>query len=590
MEKRLEALRGMFPDEGIDGVLVPRGDAFSGEEVPAADERLAFVSGFTGSAGMAVVTRDRAALFSDGRYTLQMGKQTGGGWECHTSPETELSDWLVENAKGMTIGFDPWLMPVGLRNRLEGHPGLSATFKPLAANPVDAIWPDRPERPQGKVLDYPAAHAGMSRKEKIAACLARMKEEVRASGAESAGGMLISDPTALAWLLNIRGRDLDHTPVVLAFAFLDASGKVTVFADEGRFADCDRGGLAFADPSDLGEVLGAVNGSVLVGLATCPVAVEGMLGKKAVNAESPILMMKAVKTEAEAAAFEEAHRLDAVAMARFLHWFGEVVGSRPVREAEVTEKLVEFRSKSPAFIGPSFHSICGGGPNGAIVHYRPEHGSDLEIPRDSLCLVDSGGQYEGATTDITRTIATGEAPPEMAERYTLVLKAHIALARCRFPGGTSGAQLDAIARAPLWMAGLDYNHGTGHGVGCGLGVHEGPVNISRRDSRPILPGMVLSNEPGYYKPGAYGIRIENLVHFRSDDSDGMLYAHNLTLVPYDRRLVRVEMLDEAEIAWVDSYHQRVRGEVGPLLEEAGDDGVAAWLEAAAAPLGQGPAG
>ena len=584
MDRRLEALRGMFPDMGVDGVMIPRGDAFSGEEVPAADERLAFISGFTGSAGMAVVTADRAALFSDGRYTLQMGNQTGPEWECFTSPGTEPADWLRDNAKGMSIGFDPWLMPVGLRNRLEGHPGLQATFKPLSGNPVDAIWRDRPPRPKGKALDYPAVHAGLTRREKIDACLARMRDVAGGPKGEPPGGMLISDPAALAWLLNIRGRDLDHTPVVLAFAFLDASGRVTVFAGAERFADCDRDGLAFADESDLAKTLKAAKGPVLVGLATCPVAVEAMLGKKALNAENPILMMKAVKSEAEVAAFEEAHRLDAVAMARFLHWFGGALESGPVREAEVADKLVEFRSSSPAFIGPSFSTICGGGPNGAIVHYRAEAGSDIEIPRDSLCLVDSGGQYEGATTDITRTVATGEVSEELATRYTLVLKAHIALARCRFPEGTTGIQLDAIARAPLWRAGMDYNHGTGHGVGCALGVHEGPANISRQSDRAILPGMVLSNEPGFYEPGAYGIRIENLVHI-GRGGDGMLHARDLTLVPYDRRLIRADMLDADEAAWIDAYHGRVGKEVGPMVGEVGEAGLAAWFEAAVAPLG-----
>ena len=584
MDKRLKALRGMFADMGVDGVMIPRGDAFAGEEVAAADERLAFISGFTGSAGTAVVTADRAVLFSDGRYTLQMDNQTGPDWECFTSPEVELAGWLAENAEGMTLGFDPWLVPVGLRNRLERHPGLHATFKPLAGNPVDAIWRDRPPRPKGKAVDYPVAHAGLTRREKIEACLAGMGVAAKRAGVKRLSGMLISDPAALAWLLNIRGRDLDHTPVVLAFAFLDAKGGVTVFAEAERFAGCDHEGLAFAPAADLAKTLKAVKGPVLVGLATCPVAVEAMLGKKALNAENPIHLLKAVKSKAEVAAFEEAHRLDAVAMIRFLHWFGGALESGPVRETGVAEKLVEFRARSPAFICPSFSTICGGGPNGAIVHYRAEAGSDIEIPRDTLCLVDSGGQYEGATTDITRTIATGKASPEQVARYTTVLKAHIALARCRFPDGTTGIQLDAIARVPLWRAGLDYNHGTGHGVGCGLGVHEGPANISRQGDRAILPGMVLSNEPGCYEPGAYGIRIENLVHIRRGD-DGMLHAHDLTLVPYDRRLIRLDMLDAEEVSWIDAYHGRIAKEVGPMVAEAGDAGLAAWLDAATAPLG-----
>ena len=584
MDNRLEALRGLFPDLGVDGVMVPRGDAFSGEEVPAADERLAFISGFTGSAGTAVVTADKAVLFSDGRYTLQMDNQTGPEWECFTAPEVELPEWLAANAKGMTIGFDPWLVPVGLRNRLEGHPELQVTFKPLPENPLDGIWQDRPPRPRGKALDYPAAQAGRTRREKVELTLERMGEVVREAGEKKLGGMLISDPAALAWLLNIRGRDLNHTPVVLVFAFLDAAGGVTVFAGEERFSECDREGLSFADPADLEKTLGKVKGAVLVGLATCPVAVETMLGKKALNAENPIHMLKAVKTAAEIAAFEEAHRLDALAMIRFLHWLDGALRSGSVRETEAVEKLGEFRSASPAYNGPSFPPICGGGPNGAIVHYRAVAGDDLVIPRDNLVLVDSGAQYRHATTDVTRTIATGDVPSELAGHYTHVLKAHIALARCRFPEGTTGLQLDSIARAPLWRAGLDFNHGTGHGVGCGLGVHEGPLGISRRDARPIPAGVVITNEPGYYRAGEYGIRIENMVHVRRDDGDGMLECHDLTLVPYDRRLIRAELLNREEIAWVDAYHARVGREIGSLAEEAGDGGLADWLEAAVAPL------
>ena len=585
MERRLEALRGTFGDLGVDGVLIPRGDAFSGEEVPAADERLAFISGFTGSSGLAVVTRDRAALFSDGRYTLQMQNQSGPEWQCFTTPEVTPDDWLRDNAKGMAVGFDPWLVPVGLHSRLERNLGDRVALKGLPDNPVDAIWKDKPARPKGRALDYPAARAGRTRREKIELCLERMREAAEDAGVREPGGMVISDPAALAWLLNIRGRDLEHTPVLLAYALLDAAGGVTVFAGADRFSECDQEGLRFAGPSALAGTLKTVKGPVLVGLATCPVAVAAMLGKRAFNAESPILMLKAVKTEAEAAAVEEAHRHDAVAMVRFLHWFEGTVRSRPVRETEVAAKLLEFRSMSPAFVSPSFATICGGGPNGAIAHYRAEPGKDIEIPRDSLCLVDSGGQYEWATTDVTRTLATGEADPEIAMRYTRVLKAHVALARCRFPEGTTGARLDAIARAPLWRAGMDFNHGTGHGVGCGLGVHEGPVEISPRGSRAVLPGMVLSNEPGHYVPGEYGIRIENLVHIRRDTGDGMLYARDLTLVPYDRRLIRLDLLERAEVEWIDAYHRRVGEEVGPMVGEAGGAGPSAWLDAAVAPLG-----
>lgn len=585
MRKRLEDLRQLLADLGVEGMIIPRGDAFSGEEVPSADERLAFISGFTGSAGMAVVTGDKAVLFSDGRYTLQMEKQTGSEWECFTTPAAKISEWLCENAQGATIGFDPWLVPVEQRAKLEAGTAGSVKFKPLASNPVDTLWQERPPPPCRQAFDYPADHAGLTRGEKIGICIDRMEEISSKADAGTAGGMVISDPAALAWLLNIRGRDLDFTPVVLAFALLKADGGVTIFADEEQFKECDKDGLDFAHPSGLSKVLKAAKAHVLVDPANCPSAILEMLGKKALHVESPITLLKAVKTDAEIAAFEKAHAIDALAMIRFLHWFSEAVESRPLREAEVAEKLLQFRSMSPAFLSPSFPTICGGGPNGAIIHYRADLGSDNEIPRDSLCLVDSGAQYDWATTDITRTMATGKISSEQAMRYTQVLKAHIALARCRFPEGTTGVQLDAIARAPLWREGLDYDHGTGHGVGCGLGVHEGPASISRRSNRAILPGMVLSNEPGYYKPGDYGIRIENLIQIRRDDENGMLKARDLTLVPYERGLIRADMLDKEETAWIDAYHHRVGSEIAPLAREAGDASLGSWLDAALAPIG-----
>lgn len=578
-ETRLDALRQQIAAMEVDGVLIPRGDAFSGEEVPAADERLAFVSGFTGSAGMAVVMADQAVLFSDGRYTIQMEAETGPHWDCLTQPQASVSGWLRAHAKGRRLGFDPWLMPLETRDRLARALDGEVALTPLAGNPVDAIWPDRPPPPQSQALPYSISAAGMSREDKINATLNAMAEHH--PGVEA---MIISDPAGLAWLLNIRGRDLAHTPVILAFAVLTAKGTVTVLAAPERFDGCDGDRLAFAPMDQLGAILAEFTpGQVMVDPMTCPCAIAELINGDPVCAESPITVLKACKTAAEIAAFEESHRLDAVAMIRFLHWFDDTLTARPIREVEVDAKLIEFRAMAPAFISPSFATICGGGGNGAIVHYRAIPGQDQDIPRNSLCLIDSGGQYLNATTDITRTIATGTPPAAMARDFTHVLKAHIALASARFPEGTTGVQLDAITRAPLWQVGMDFAHGTGHGVGCGLGVHEGPASISKRGERPILPGMVISNEPGYYVEGSHGIRIENLIHFEHG-GDGMIASTELTLVPIDRRLIITALLSAAEIDWINTYHARIRAEIGPLLD-AGEAGLIDWFEAATAPLG-----
>lgn len=577
----LEAIRQEMRHLGIDAFLIPRGDMFSGEEVPAADERLAFISGFTGSAGMAVVTSDKAALFSDGRYTLQMDAETNASWQCFTQPEVSVTAWLAEQLAGCRIGFDPWLMPMAQRKRFDA--ALSVAKAELVAvdrNPVDAIWPDRPAAPASAALPYGIALAGRTQADKISDVLAQLAEHQ-----PQAEAMVISDPAALAWLLNIRGRDLDHTPVLLAFAVLDRSGRVTVLADEHRFAACASEAMEFAALEDLPQILAQYGkGKVVVDPSTCPQAIADMLAGEVLSGECPITLLKAIKTEAEVRAFEEAHRMDAVAMIRFLCWLEDTLVQRPVREVEVAEKLVAFRSASAQFISPSFATICGGGSNGAIVHYRAEEGKDQDIPSNNLCLIDSGGQYLGATTDITRTVATGTPPQEMAAAFTTVLKAHIALAVARFPEGTNGVQLDAITRAPLWARGMDYAHGTGHGVGCSLSVHEGPASISKRGERPILPGMILSNEPGYYVTGEYGIRIENLIHIQRDATDGMLFSSSLTLVPIDRRLIIAPMLSTAERDWLNAYHARVCAEIGPLIDALGEDRLTRWFAEATAPL------
>jgi len=579
MTDKLKTLRQWLEAQNLDGFLVPRGDCFSGEEVPASEERLAHISGFTGSAGTAVVTSNLAALFSDGRYTLQMQTQTSEDWATFTVPSTTPNDWIKTHMKGGRLGFDPWLMTVsqyrGFEDALSPE---GVSLHPVAANPIDLAWPDQPLPPRSKAWDFPLSNAGLGRVEKTDLVIRALQKIDPAASA-----LVISDPASLAWLLNIRGGDLPHTPVILAFALLDISGKVTVFASKERFDAVDQTGLSFADQARLGDTLAGLADGVVVDPSSCPVAIRQMLTGRVIENTLPMVSMKAEKTQEEAAGFRAAHKRDAVAMIRFLAWFDHTLTRYPLRETEAADKLAEFREQEDGFLSPSFATICGGGGNGAIVHYRAEPGADQIIPEDNLCLIDSGGQYRDATTDITRTISTGKPSDAMCDAYTHVLRAHIALDMARFPHGTTGVQLDAITRAPLWQQGMDYDHGTGHGVGCCLGVHEGPASISRRGTAQIRPGMVLSNEPGFYREGAFGIRTENLV-LVIEGGDGNLGFEALTLVPFDRRLIRAELMSTAEINWVDTYHERVRREISLLIASRGDDQAQAWLERFTAPL------
>ena len=578
----LNKLRQQLALAGVDALLIPRGDAFNGEEVPPADERLAHASGFTGSAGLGIVRNEDAMLFSDGRYTLQMESQKASGWDCATMPEVMPEDWLLTHHRNNSLGFDPMLMPLAAFRRMEKKLKTGGiTLVPLDHNPVDAIWPDRPAPPVRPAFDFDEAVAGLTRQEKITAMIDAMGDD---SETETPRAMLISDPAVLCWLLNIRGRDLDHTPFVLAFAVLSAEGMVTVYGDDERFAGVSQSGLVVQPAAMLMNDLAALKGVVLVDPTSCPVALHKVIKARVIEAENPAVLMKARKTPNERAAFIATHQTDAVAMIRFLHWFDQTLEKRPVRETEIDAALINFRSDAADFLCPSFATICGGGGNGAIVHYRALPGQDQVIPKDSLCLIDSGGQYRQATTDITRTVATGTPPAAMAQAFTHVLKAHIALATSRFPAGTTGVQLDALTRAPLWQAGMEFNHGTGHGVGCCLSVHEGPASISKRGMRVIVPGMILSNEPGFYVEGEYGIRIENLVHVAKDETTNMLMLETISLAPIDQRLIIAALMTDAEIDWLNAYHHRIGDEIGPMIRARGDADLTAWLEAAIAPI------
>ncbi|MCE2516858.1 MAG: aminopeptidase P family protein [Alphaproteobacteria bacterium] len=570
---RLQSLREELARCGADAVLIPRGDCFQGEEVPASEDRLAFISGFTGSAGVAVVTKDKAALFSDGRYTIQMAAETTSDWSCHTMPEASVTAWLKDNLTAGAVAIDPWLMTLSsYRQFQKAFTDSGLSVMKLDHNLVDVIWPDRPLPPSQPAWDYPQQYQGQSRQEKITAAITQLKD----SGARQ---MLITGPDQLNWLLNIRGNDIPHSPLFLAFGLLRDDGTVVIFTEDDRVKSIDQNALTVIPPSDmLDHLAGLSRMTIAIDPATCPYVLADLLDGQTVEAASIITALKARKNPVEIAGVHHAHRRDAVAMVRMLAWLDASSG---LREVDVAEKLLELRAEVDGFISASFATICGSGPNGAIVHYRAEEGSDSEILTDTLCLIDSGGQYLDATTDITRTVAIGEPTAQMRHDFTHVLKAHIALDQAVFPKGTTGAQLDAITRAPLWAAGMDFAHGTGHGVGCCLNVHEGPANISKRGTVALEAGMVLSNEPGHYIEGQYGIRIENLLVVRPEDGrEGYLGFDHVTLVPMDRRLIDLAHLTSDELRWLNDYHARVAEVIRPLVVDRGDDDVLAWFDAA----------
>ena len=580
---RLDLLREQIAEQQLDGFIIPRGDAFSGEEVPPCDDRLRYISGFSGSAGTAIVTPDQAVLFSDGRYTLQMKAETTDDWSCFVVPDHSMVNWLKENLSGQRLGFDPWLMTVSAEKSLrEKLSSCAINLIAVNQNPIDQIWVDQPSMPQSMVWDYNAEYAGMTRAQKVKAVMDELLKDLK-DHAHNNQHLLITAPDQLAWLANIRADDLDHTPVLLAFARLSPKGKIIIYGDQTRFSNCDRDQLAFK-PADelLQDLSGLDQDTILYDPATCPVALKAVFNDMARPMESPISIMKARKNISEQRAIKSAHCRDGIAMARFLCWFDEHAQSG-IREVDIADQLIHFRAMDDQFISSSFATICGSGGNGAIVHYRAEPGRDSAILNNTLCLIDSGGQYKEATTDITRTIAVGTPSPAMKKDFTIVLKGHIALDQAVFPEGTSGVQLDAITRAPLWQAGMDFAHGTGHGVGCCLNVHEGPVNISKRSTRAIEPGMLLSNEPGFYIENEYGIRIENLILSQASKTrPGFVEFDHVTLVPMDKNLIEVDLLTQDEIDWVNRYHQRVWNEISPDL--ADDPKTQSWLKQATSPL------
>ncbi len=593
--ERLAALRAELARAGVDGFLVPRADEHLGEYVPPSGERLAWLTGFTGSAGLAVVLPDRAALFTDGRYTTQAAQQTDPAlWEQRHITEAPPAPWLKEHAAGKRIGYDPWLHAEAGVKRLEE--GSGATLVPLPANPLDAIWHDRPAPPAAPAQVHPAEYAGKPAAEKRA----EAAEALRAAGEDAA---VLADSNSLAWLLNIRGGDLAHTPLVLGFGLLRAAdGGVDLFVDPpGRIGPEVRTHLgsdvAVQPRGALPAALAALKGRrARVDPEATPVWFARTLreaGAEVVSGEDPCRLPRACKNATEQQGARAAHRRDAVAMARFLAWFAAEAPEGGLTEVSAAERLLAFRRAVPLFRAESFPAISGAGEHGAIVHYRAMAESDRPLRPDECYLIDSGAQYLDGTTDITRTLWTGPgaAPETLRERYTRVLRGHIALATLRFPKGVTGPHLDAMARRPLWEAGLDYDHETGHGVGSYLSVHEGPAAFSLNRAAklvPLAPGMILSDEPGFYLPGHYGIRIENLLLVREaaeerpDQAKPFFEFETLTLAPYDRALIQPGMLAPEERCWVDAYHARVLAEVAPGLTDAPE--VLAWLRAACTPL------
>jgi Xaa-Pro aminopeptidase len=588
---RLAALRARLRAEGFDGFVVPRADEHQGEYVAPSAERLAWLTGFTGSAGIAVVLAEEAAVFVDGRYTLQVREQVDPGafTPVHVT-ETPPSRWLGERVgAGMRIGYDPMLLTLAQVRRYEAAcEAKGAAFVAMAENPVDAIWRDRPAPPVGPVSLHPAAFAGVDAADKIA----RLDERLAADGLDAA---LLTQPDSVAWLLNLRGSDVAHNPVALAFAVLRRGERPAVFLDGRKLSNEVRATLEEVaevyGPGRLEatlELLGERKAKVLVDPDLTAAGLCRRLaaaGATLVEGQDPVLLPKAVKNAVELDGARAAQVRDGVAVTRFLAWLDAAAPSGEVDEIEAAEALERFRAETGLLKEISFDTISAAGPNAAIPHYRVNRRSNRKIAPGEIFLIDSGAQYEDGTTDITRTVIVGAPTAEMRDRNTRVLAGHIAIATARFPAGTSGAQLDPLARLMLWKAGLDFDHGTGHGVGSYLSVHEGPQRLSKLGTTPLEAGMILSNEPGFYKAGQWGIRIENLIVVTpAEPIDGgerpMHGFETITLAPIDRRLIEPALLAPDALAWLDGYHARVRATLSPHL----DDSARAWLEAATAPL------
>jgi len=589
--RHVPLIRAEMARQGLDAFLIPHEDEHGNEYLPAANDRLAWATGFTGSAGAAAITAEDAAIFVDGRYTLQVRAQVNTDlFEVRDFIEGGVPAWLERPAlRGRTVGYDPRLHSADALGHLRAAAARAGVrLQPVADNPVDLAWAQaRPPQPQAPVVPHPLEFAG----EDSAAKRARVGASVAAAGADAA---ILTAPAAIAWLFNIRGGDVIRAPLPLGQAVLRADGAADLFLDPAKVTPGLPAWLgnqvSLRTPAEIPEALAALKGQrVLIDPAQSSSWWFDQLERShatVVRGQDPTALPRARKNAVEIEGARRAHRRDGAAFARFLHWLATEAQTTLPDELEIVGKLEAFREATGALKDLSFDTIAGAGPNGAIVHYRPTRRTARRIAPSELLLVDSGGQYQDGTTDITRTVAGGRPTPEQRERYTLVLKGHIAVSHVRFPAGTTGHQLDVLARAPLWARGLDYDHGTGHGVGSYLSVHEGPQRLAKQVNTVALqPGMIVSNEPGYYRAGAYGIRIENLqvVTEAAPVPGGERPMHGfeiLTLAPLDRSLIDPALLDPADRAWVDTYHARVLAELAPELEGE----VRGWLETACAPL------
>lgn len=577
MSDKIRALRQKLRDLKINGLLVPHTDEHQSEYTPGYAQRMAWLTGFDGSAGFCCVTLNGASIYVDGRYTLQVKEQVDAKEFEFLKLHTDLAeDWLFDNLKeGDIVGYDPWLhSKIWLEKAKAKLAKKKIELKALSQNPIDDIWKDQPLPPKGEAVVQRDRYAG----EKSISKRKRIADGIKEKNADA---LLITSLDSIAWLFNIRGNDVSSTPLVLSFAILFASGKAEIFIDPDKLNDEVKqhlGKQVKCLPKDQFlnrvEELGSEKFSVMADPKSAHAAIFEALEKtktSIIEAEDPIQMDKACKNDVELEGARKAHVRDAVAVCRFLYWIDENAPTGEIDELDAVRELYDLRNEVSLFQGNSFDTISGAGPNGAIVHYRVTEKTSRRLANGMIYLVDSGGQYLDGTTDVTRTVVIGAPTEEQKDHFTRVLKGHIAMAQARFPVGRTGAHLDTLARKPLWDVGLDYDHGTGHGVGSYLGVHEGPQSISPLGHAVALkPGMILSNEPGYYKAGEYGIRIENLVIVTSSEFDDeerpMLTFETITLVPIDTRLINAHMMSAAEITWLNIYHAKVREKIAPHLQ------------------------
>ena len=582
-EKRLAAVRQLMVLENYDALVVPHADEYLGEYIPLRNERLHWMTGFTGSAGMALVLRDRAAIFVDGRYTVQVRSQVSSHlFEYYHLADDPQAQWLAAALPaGTRVACDPRLHSLQwCRDTKNTLSDAGVEFLLDTDNLIDRCWLDRPEPVCNSALLLDEAYTGESSKDKRQ----RIAAQITVQGCDAA---LIFAPDSISWLLNVRGTDMPQLPVLQSVAILEASAKMTLFVDTRRlpegFYQHVGDGVTVMEESDSSAAFAVyAKHKVMADAQNAGAWVQMELarsGAALVQGEDPVLLPKACKNALELAGTRSAHIRDAVAEIRFLNWLdGEVAAARLHNEAELSDYLFGLRQQGEYFQACSFDTISAAGANGAMCHYNHLNGVPARLEMDTVYLFDSGGQYIDGTTDITRTVAIGDPGAEARRLFTLVLKGHIALAVARFPVGTTGTQLDALARQYLWRAGYDYDHGTGHGVGVFLSVHEGPQRISKHHNGVALaPGMIVSNEPGYYREGVFGMRCENLQVVRLSNCDlgetPMLEFETLTLVPFDVRMLDTALMDIEEVEWLNRYHQRVAATIGPLLPSSDQD----WL-------------